>query len=71
MRTQTSKAKSQQLNTHQKNLETEPIQVEPERETSFGEHAAEKAGIEGLLALSRKRGRNLQRNGFLKNFWSY
>jgi hypothetical protein len=24
MRTQTSKAKSQQLNTHQKNLETEP-----------------------------------------------
>jgi hypothetical protein len=29
MRTQTSKAKSQQLNTHQKNLETEPAEVEP------------------------------------------
>jgi hypothetical protein len=28
MRTQTSKAKSQQLNTHQKNLETEPLQLE-------------------------------------------
>jgi hypothetical protein len=27
MRTQTSKAKSQQLNTHQKNLETEPTLV--------------------------------------------
>jgi hypothetical protein len=30
MRTQTSKAKSQQLNTHQKNLETEPILVDSE-----------------------------------------
>jgi hypothetical protein len=28
MRTQTSKAKSQQLNTHQKNLETEPPEVD-------------------------------------------
>ena len=29
MRTHTSKAKSQQLNTHQKNLETEPHTFQP------------------------------------------